>query len=139
MALESNGLESVGAWSRSYRKRFYIGTGKSKKIVPERPRRESSTTAFKAAAKTGGISYLHKGKGAMGRGIEDEGQKGSNRGSSAHTHDQRREAWKTTESCSMTKSGSSNYRYVDCHKLGFWVTVGKGPQFCNGDTFRPPI
>ena len=48
--------------------------------VPERLRRESSTTALKAAVKIGGISYPHKGKGAMGRGIEDEGQKGSNRG-----------------------------------------------------------
>jgi len=33
-------------------------------IVPEQPRRESSTTALKAAAKTGGLSYPHKGKGA---------------------------------------------------------------------------
>ena len=54
----------VGAGSCSYRKRFYIGTGKSKNTVPERPRRESSTTALKAAVKTGGLSYPHKGKGA---------------------------------------------------------------------------
>ena len=51
-------------WSRvpSYRKSCYIGTGKSKKTVPEWPRRESSTTAFKAAAKIGGIIYPHKEK-----------------------------------------------------------------------------
>ena len=24
-------------------------------------------------------------------------------------------------------------------KLGVWVTVGKGPQCCNGKTFGPPI
>ena len=41
-----------------------VGTKKSrKKTVPERPRRESSTTALKAVAKTGGLSYPHKGKG----------------------------------------------------------------------------
>ena len=43
--------------------------------VPERPRRESSPTAFKAAAKIGGLSYPHKGKGQRSQGIEDEGQK----------------------------------------------------------------
>ena len=43
-----------------------IGTKKSRKTtVPERPRRESSTTALKAVAKIGGLSYPHKGKGAM--------------------------------------------------------------------------
>ena len=44
----------------------------------------------------------------MGRGIEDEGQKWSDQGSGAHTHDQRREAWKTAERCGVTKSGSSS-------------------------------
>ena len=40
-----------------------IGAEKSKKTtVPKRPRRESSPTAFKAAVKTGGLSYPHKGK-----------------------------------------------------------------------------
>ena len=43
-----------------------VGTEKSRKMmVPERQRRERSPTALKAAAKTGGISYPHKGKGAM--------------------------------------------------------------------------
>ena len=65
----------VGAGSRSYRKSCYIGTGESKKTVPKQSRRESSTTTLKEAAKIGGLSYPHKGKGAMGRGIEDEGQK----------------------------------------------------------------
>ena len=93
----------VGAGSRNYRKRCYIGTRKSKKTVPERPRRESSTTAFKAAVNTGGLSYPHKGKGATGRGIEDEGKKRSDRGSGAHTHDQCWEAWKTAGSCGEGK------------------------------------
>ena len=33
-------------------------------MVPERPRREISPTALKAAAKIGGLSYPLKGKGA---------------------------------------------------------------------------
>ena len=56
----------VGAGPHSYRKNCYIGTRKSKRIVPERPRRESSTTALKAAAKTGGLSYPHKWKRSNG-------------------------------------------------------------------------
>ena len=40
----------VGAGPHSYRKSCYIGTRKSKEIVPERPRRERSTTALKAVA-----------------------------------------------------------------------------------------
>ena len=51
-----------------------LGQESQKKTVPERLRRESSTTALKAAAKTGGLSYPHKGKGATGQGIEDKGQ-----------------------------------------------------------------
>ena len=87
-----------------------LGQESQKKQYLKRPGRESSTTALKAAAKTGGLNYPHKGKGATGRGIEDKGQKGSDRGSGAHTHDQRREAWKTTESCGVMESGSSKYR-----------------------------
>ena len=80
-----------------------VGTEKSKETtVPEQPRRESSTTALKAVAKTGGLSYPHKGKGATCRGIEDKGKKGSDRGSGAHIHDQRRTLWKTAESYSVT-------------------------------------
>ena len=53
-----------------------VGIEKSRKTtVPERPRRESSTTALKVATKTGGLNYPHKGKGVTSRGIEDEGQK----------------------------------------------------------------
>ena len=43
-----------------------LGQGIQKKTVPERSRRENSTTALKAAAKTGGLRYPHKGKGATG-------------------------------------------------------------------------
>ena len=69
-------------------------------------------------AKIGGLSYPHKGKGEMGRGIEDEGQKQSDRGSGAHTHDQRWEAWKTAESCGVMESGSSS-----TNRLNFIVRV----------------
>ena len=52
-----------------------VGIEKSRKmIVPERLRKERSTTALKAAVKTGGLNYPHKGKGATDRGIEDKGQ-----------------------------------------------------------------
>ena len=40
------------------------GQGSQKKTVPERLRRESSTTTLKAVKKIGGLSYPHKGKGA---------------------------------------------------------------------------
>ena len=52
-----------------------VGIEKSRKTtVPKRPRRESSTIALKEMMKTGGLNYPHKGKGAMGQGIEDKGQ-----------------------------------------------------------------
>ena len=42
-----------------------VGIEKSRKTtVPEQSRREISTTTLKAAVKTGGLSYPHKGKGA---------------------------------------------------------------------------
>ena len=44
----------------------------------------------------------------MGRGIEDEGQKGRDRGSGIDTHDKCWEAWKTERSCGVTESGSSS-------------------------------
>ena len=55
------------------------------------------------------------------------------------THDQRREAWKTAESCGVTDSG---YLKVQIRRLSLvrvWVTVGIGPQCCNGKTFGLPI
>ena len=55
----------VGVGSRSYRKSYCFGTSKSKVIVPEWLRGESSTTALKEVAKTRGLSYPHKGKGGM--------------------------------------------------------------------------
>ena len=74
----------------------------------------------------------------MGRGIEDEVQKGSDRGSGACTHDQRREAWKTAKSYGVMESGSlSTDRPTVTVRV--WVTIGIGPQCCNGETFVPPI
>ena len=55
------------------------------------------------------------------------------------THDQHREAWKTAESYGVTDSG---YLKVQIRRLSLvrvWVTVGTGPQCCNGETFRTPI
>ena len=80
-------------------------------------------------AKTGGISYPHNGKGATGRGIEDEGQKRSDRGSGAHTHDQRREAWKTAESCGVMESGSSNTDRPNVTVRVFGLLLGKAHSF----------
>ena len=56
-----------------------IGAEKSKKtIVPERPRRESSPTAFKAAVKTVGLRYPHKGKrGNEAKVLKTKDRKGS--------------------------------------------------------------
>ena len=49
-----------------------------------------------------GSATLIKEKEQRGRGIEDEGQEQE----AVHsTHDQCREAWKTVESCGVTKSG----------------------------------
>ena len=56
---------AVGLGSRNYRKSCSFRTTKSKVTIPERPREESSTTALKAAAKTGGLNYPHKGKGQI--------------------------------------------------------------------------
>ena len=67
-------IHHVGLGSRSYRKSCCFGTSKSKVTVPEQPRGERSTTALKAVAKTGGLSYPHKGKGETSRGIEGKGQ-----------------------------------------------------------------
>ena len=55
------------------------------------------------------------------------------------THDQRWEAWKTAEICGVMDSG---YLKVQIRRLSLvrvWVTVGTGPQCCNGETFGPPI
>ena len=63
----------------------------------------------------------------MGQGIEDEGQKWSDRGSDAHTHDQRQEAWKTAESCGVTESGGSSTDRPTFIVRVFGVTIGIGP------------
>ena len=55
------------------------------------------------------------------------------------THGQHREAWNTAESCGVTKSGYLKYRYGRLSLIRVWVTVGTGPQCCNGETFGPPI
>ena len=104
-----------------------IGTEKSKKTaVPERPRGESSPTAFKAAAekrelthciqgsdgRQEGSATLIKEKGQRGQGIEDEGQ---SREAAPSTHGQRWEAWKVVESSGVMQSGYTKYTYADYH------------------------
>ena len=71
----------------------------------------------------------------MGRGIKDKGQKGSNRGSGAHTHDQCREARKTAESCSVTSKRKFKVQIGQLSQLGFWDIIRIGPQCCI--TVRP--
>ena len=128
-----------------------VGTEKSRKMtVPERTRGESSPTALKAVAEKRELTHYIQGSGGrqegsatlikekdqQGRGIEDEGQK---KGSSAGTHGQRWEAWKTAGSCGVTESDSSSTDRSTFTVRVFGVTVGTCPQCCNGDTFRPPI
>ena len=66
----------------------------------------------------------------MGRGIKDKGQKGSDRGSGTHTHDQSQKSWKTAESYSVTSKRQFKLQIGQLSQLGFWVTIGIGPQFC---------
>ena len=76
----------------------------------------------------------------MGQGIEDKGQKGSDRGSGAHTHDQRQEAWKTAESCSMTSKWQFKVQTHRRSQLGFLGYCWDRPTILyHGDTFGPPI
>ena len=116
-------------------------TEKSRKtIVPERLRRDSSTTALKAAAETRGFSYPHKGSSVGTHGQRWEAWKTA--GSCGkleamhNTHDQRREAWKTAESCGVMESGYLKYRYGQLSLIRVWVTIGTGPQCCKSKTFR---
>ena len=55
------------------------------------------------------------------------------------THDQRQEAWKIAESCGVTDSGYLKVQICRLSLVRIWVTVGTGPQCCNGETFGPPI
>ena len=55
------------------------------------------------------------------------------------THGQCREAWKTAESCGVTGSVYLKDREDRLSLFRVWVTVGTGPQCCNGETFGPPI
>ena len=55
------------------------------------------------------------------------------------THGQRWEAWKTAESCGVTDSGYLKVQICRLSLVRVWVTIGTGPQCCNGETFGPPI
>ena len=76
----------------------------------------------------------------MGQGIEDKGQKGSNQGGGAHTHDQCQEAWKTAESCSMTSKRQFKVQIRRLSQLGFLGYCWDRPiVLYQGETFGPPI
>ena len=83
-----------------------------------------------------GSTTLIKKKEQRGSSIEGEGQK---REAVHSTHGQCREAWKTAESCGVTGSGYLKDREDRLSLLRVWVTVGTGPQCCNGTTFGLPI
>ena len=68
----------------------------------------------------------------MGRGIEEKGQKGSDRGSGAHTYDQRQEAWKTAESCGVTQSGISSTDRPTVIVRVFGLMLGKDHSVVTG-------
>ena len=55
------------------------------------------------------------------------------------THDQRQEAWKTAESCGVMDSGYLKVQIRQLSLVRVWVTIGTGPQCCNGETFGPTI
>ena len=80
------------------------------------------------------------GEGAIGKGIKDKGQKGSDRGSGTHTHDQHREAWKTAKSCSVTSKWQFKVNIGQLSQLGFLGYCWDRPTVLyQGETFGPPI
>ena len=62
-----------------------VGTRKSKERVPEAAEKRAQPLHLRQRRRQEGSTTLINGEGAMGRGIKDKGQKGSNRGSGAHT------------------------------------------------------
>ena len=72
----------------------------------------------------------------MGRGIEYKGQKGSNRRSGSHTHDQPREAWNTAESCDVTESDSSSTDRPTVTVRVFGLMLGKAHSVLTGQDLR---
>ena len=63
----------------------------------------------------------------MGRGIEDKGQKGSDRGSGAHTRNQCQKSQKTAGSYGVTRKRQFKVQKGRLSQLGFWVAIGIGP------------
>ena len=76
---------------------------KSKEIVLEAAKKRAQLLHLRKRRRKEGLATLINGEGAMGQGIKDKGQKGSDRGSDAHTRDQHRKSWKTAGSCSVTR------------------------------------
>ena len=80
------------------------------------------------------------GEGATSRGIKDKGQKGSDQGSSAHTHDQHRKLWKTAERCGVSSKRQFKVQIDRLSQLGFLgYCWGRPIVLYHGETFGPPI
>ena len=122
---------SVGVGSHSYRKSCCFGVSKSKETGPERPTRESSTTALKVAVKTGGLNYPHK-----------EERSNELRYWRQRTEGEQPRKWRLYPRSAL--GSVEDYKKLWCDgkrqfkvqigrlsQLGFWVTVGKCPQCCN--------
>ena len=138
-----NGFSSanidVGAGPCSYRKSCYIGTRKSKEIVPEATKKRAQPLHLRQRRRQEGSATLIK-EGAMGRGIKDKVQKGSDRGSGAHTRDQCRKSWKTAGSYGVIGKAavqSTERPTVTVRVFGYcW---DRPIVLYHGETFGPPI
>ena len=63
----------VGLGPRSYKKSCYIGTRKSKEIVPEAAKKRAQPLHLRQQRRQEGLATLMNGEGEMGRGIKDKG------------------------------------------------------------------
>ena len=131
---------SVGAGPRSYRKRCHSGTRKSKETIPEVAEKRAQPLHLRQRRRQEGSATLINRKGELGRGIKYKGQKGSDRGSGAHTHNQHWEGLKIAESYSMTSKWQSKVQIGRLSQLGFLGYCWDRPTVLyQGETFGPPI
>ena len=112
-----------------------VETRKSKEIVPEAVEKRAQPLHLRKRRWQEGSATLINGEGAMGRGIKDKGQKGSDWGSDTHTRDQHRKSRKNAGSYDVISKRQFKVQIGRLSQLRFWVTVGIGPQCCI--TVRP--
>ena len=104
--------------------------GSQRKQYLKQPRRESSTTAFKETTTTRGLSYPHKEKRSNGPKYWGQRTKGER---PRKRRPYPRSALGSVEDCIKLWCDSKRQPTVQTRRLsqlGFWVTVGIGPQFC---------